>query len=299
MPFRPRARCCRGHGGVSARGVTRLAEQRGAPRQHRPVNRAVRVVADRAILGHRRMLPDERAALLGVAAVAGLVQRAANQQAVGAGAVRIVAIRARQLSLPHRVGRRLEEVRLDVGVAGIARLGLGALLDDRVLRRMQLVAVGAGDGVDVVRAAGPLLGDVAGVTAEAHLVLLRHRGPGVRAEIDDRRARLAAGNAAAVRGAGAVAGLALQLALAEGLRASCGLPCGVSNRPISGGSHLLWQPMHPSAPRRLKLGSSSWARAKSAAPSNTRANETTHVLTSIMLLFPLNRFFISAARASR
>src|SRR3990172_4134843 len=53
--------------------VARLAQVRGLELQKRIVIRPVPVVAVRAVLPHRRGLPEERAPLLGGALIAGLV----------------------------------------------------------------------------------------------------------------------------------------------------------------------------------------------------------------------------------
>src|SRR3972149_4380173 len=61
--------------------VARLAQVRGLELQKRIVIGPVRVVAVRAVLPHRRVLPEERPPLLGVALVAGLVYRGCLQEA--------------------------------------------------------------------------------------------------------------------------------------------------------------------------------------------------------------------------
>ena len=67
-----------------------LAEHRPAGRQHAGVIRAVRVVAIAAVFGSRRMLPQVRATLFGVAVEAGLVQRLLCELPLGCRAVRTV-----------------------------------------------------------------------------------------------------------------------------------------------------------------------------------------------------------------
>ena len=138
----------------------------------------MRVVAIAAILDHRRMLPNQRATLLGMAREAGLVDGRTDQQPIGIAAVRLVAVGAAHLPLAYRMSRGLHEMRLDIGVAGITRFGLRALVEHRILNRMRVVAVGAGDRVDIMRAAGPLLADVTLMALQAHGVLLRYGGPG-------------------------------------------------------------------------------------------------------------------------
>jgi len=128
-----------------------------------------------------------------------------------------MAVRAGQLALAHRVGIGLEEVALGVDVAGEALLVLGFLGKHRVGRRVDGVAVRAGEVVHVVGAAGPGLADVPRMTGQAHavlgldgcLVLL------FGAELDHRRARRASLYPAGVGAARTVTGLALVLPLPE------------------------------------------------------------------------------------
>src|ERR1035437_6676409 len=66
--------------GMPAAGVTLLAEPRTRDLEHLLVRRAVHIMAVRAVLGHRRVLPEVRAALLAVAGEAGLVHRRRHQE---------------------------------------------------------------------------------------------------------------------------------------------------------------------------------------------------------------------------
>ena len=79
--------------------------------QHRLVGGAMCVVTIQAILAHRRVLPQERTALLGMALVAIVVDRGFADHRLGArhAAVRIVAVRAGQLALAHRHVRRRDK----------------------------------------------------------------------------------------------------------------------------------------------------------------------------------------------
>ena len=67
------------HGGMARHRMALLAQQRRILLQPRLIDRTVRVMAQGAVLGHRRMLPQERAALFRVAGVAGLVHRRLDQ----------------------------------------------------------------------------------------------------------------------------------------------------------------------------------------------------------------------------
>jgi hypothetical protein len=62
----------------------------------------MRVMAGGAIFHHRRMLIEERAAPFGMTLVAGLVDRALDQQLGIGGSVRVMAIRTGNLSFPKR-----------------------------------------------------------------------------------------------------------------------------------------------------------------------------------------------------
>ena len=98
-----------------------LAQQRRLDLQHLLVVRAVGVVAVQAVLAHRRVLPQERAALLGVAGVAVLVDRGLQQHLVVGRAVRVVAARALQLALAHRHVAGAEQLGLLLQVAARAQ----------------------------------------------------------------------------------------------------------------------------------------------------------------------------------
>src|SRR6185437_10571911 len=75
-------------------GVALLAQHRYRQYQQVFLVRAVRGVAIEAVLAHRRVLEQERAALLGMAGGAGLVDGVGLQQRRGDAAVRVVAIDA-------------------------------------------------------------------------------------------------------------------------------------------------------------------------------------------------------------
>src|SRR5450756_1504869 len=77
--------------------VTLLAEPRRARLQQRRVGRAVRRVAVGAIVGDGGVLPEEGAALLRVAGVAGLVDRVLDEHLRRRRTVRVVTVRTRHL----------------------------------------------------------------------------------------------------------------------------------------------------------------------------------------------------------
>src|ERR1035437_7218398 len=104
---------------VPAADVALLAEPRASDLEHFLVRRAVHVVAVRAVLGHRRVLPQVGPALLGVAGEAGLVHRRRHQELLVGGAVRVVAGGA--LHLPLR-DRHVRVVRLLGDLSRVAAL---------------------------------------------------------------------------------------------------------------------------------------------------------------------------------
>jgi hypothetical protein len=100
-------------------------------------------------------------------------------------------------------------------VALEAHLRLRRRLQHRVARDVHLVAIHAGDLVDRVLAGVPAETDTAVVTLEALAVLFLDGGRTAEVKEGYRRAFLSAPHAAGVIAAGPVAGLALQLAVAE------------------------------------------------------------------------------------
>src|SRR5262245_41849169 len=85
-------------GRMAGLDVALLAETRLGHLQHPLVVRAVGIVTVHAALGDGKMLPEEGAALLGVAAVAGVVERHLLEERGSHRAVRVVARGARHLA---------------------------------------------------------------------------------------------------------------------------------------------------------------------------------------------------------
>ena len=109
-----------------------------------------------AIVRGRRMLPQERPALLGVAAVTGLVDGVLDQQLRRGRSMRVVAIRAGHLAVGDRMGRqvmRLGTLRL---VAGKADFALGDSGQRLVLWLMHFVAGSTGHVTGSVSATRPM-----------------------------------------------------------------------------------------------------------------------------------------------
>src|SRR5581483_354696 len=125
--------------------VALLAQARPRELEHLVVVAAVGVVAVQAALRHRGVLPEERPALLGMAGVAGLVDRVLLEERRGDRAVRVVARRAGHLPLAERHVGGLELGRPLLDVALPAGLDLGRQPELRLGRDVphHLVAVGA------------------------------------------------------------------------------------------------------------------------------------------------------------
>ena len=142
---------------VVDRRVTLLAQERQRRDEQLLVIRAVRLVAVQAALAHRRVLPQERAALLRVTAGAELIHVVAAQQRIGRRAVRVVTVDAGDLPLEQRHVRALAELGALRGVT--AEAGLVRVLEpeQRLIRglRHRVVAVAARQSAHLVRRAGP------------------------------------------------------------------------------------------------------------------------------------------------
>src|SRR5215510_608026 len=106
-------------------GVALLAQARPRHLQHEVVHRAVRIVAIRAVLTHRRVLEQERTALLGMALVASVVGRCVAQQGLRVAAMGVMAVGAGHLAFAQRHVSVAQDLRPDVLVTLEARVQLG------------------------------------------------------------------------------------------------------------------------------------------------------------------------------
>src|SRR5262245_20931843 len=166
----------------------------------------MRVVTDRAVLLHRRVVAHERPALLHVAGVAGVADRVAHHHRRPDCPVHVVAVGAADLALADRVARGPVDVSALILVAGEAHVRLGELVADRVLRGVHLVAARAGGVLGWVHGAVPVDAPAALVAGEAHLLLgVRRSRPLPREPLRDR----VLGGALQVLGRIAVASLAV------------------------------------------------------------------------------------------
>jgi hypothetical protein len=109
---------------VSAYGMTALTQPRRADFQQLRIAGAVRIMAVHAVLHDWRMLPDERAAPFRVAFITGLIHGGRDEKFWIRASVRVVAVGAGNLPLPHRHMRRPLELRPAHGMALEANLHL-------------------------------------------------------------------------------------------------------------------------------------------------------------------------------
>ena len=144
-------------------------------------------MAVQAILAHRRMLEEKRAALFGMTAIANLIHTVGLQQRRGRGAMRIVAIHTAQLALQERHMRALVEFGALNFMAGKAGLvdGLARRQTMSGEIRHRIVAVAAGQLVGLVNGAMPEDALTALVTGEALSILQRYRGFAFVGKADD------------------------------------------------------------------------------------------------------------------
>ena len=122
------------------------------------------------------MLPEHRAAFLGMAGIADLVHAVRSQQRSGGRAVRAVAVIAAHLALGHRHVRTLAELGALLPVAGLAGLG-DAWAPQQACggeARHRVVTVRACDLVGVMGRARPVKTLTALMAGQANGVLLLH-----------------------------------------------------------------------------------------------------------------------------
>jgi len=139
----------------AVRRVTVMAEEWRTHLEHALVDGAMRIVANRAIFGHRVMLVNERPALFHVTLVASLDDAVALHQLRADRAVRIVAIGARDFTLGDRVTRRPVEFGALLLVADETHFGLREL-DLHLVRRMHCMAGRTRNVARLVSAAFPV-----------------------------------------------------------------------------------------------------------------------------------------------
>jgi hypothetical protein len=161
------------------------------------------------------MLPQVRAAFLGMTLLTGIVDRLPGELCRCIVAVRAVASGAVHLSLQERMRERFHRLATLQLVTIEANLGLGRCLQNGVCAHVTVVTVDTGDLIDRMRAGVPAEADIAVVTAETLAILIFDRCRTGRTEERNCRSFLPAANPACVVTTGPVTGLALQLAVTE------------------------------------------------------------------------------------
>jgi hypothetical protein len=191
--------------------VALLAEQRWSLGQHSGVYRAVWRVADSTVLGHRRMLPKQRTALILMTGVAGFIRAVPYQHIVGRGTVRVVTIRTGRKPFADRVTERFIRVRALLHVAVVTNLRLRLCSGDRIVCSVDRMTVGTCQVLRFMHAAGPVHCNMSLVTFQAHTISLGYRAGALAAEIGYWRTLIPPTDALGMITARSVAGLALQL----------------------------------------------------------------------------------------
>ena len=145
--------------------VTLLAQGGAAGREQALVDCAVGAVAEAAVLGRRRVLPQERSALFLVALLAAVIDGGLVQAGVPEAAMGIVAVAAGGLALGYGMAGGQQQFRLYPRVASEAGL-LRPGGQCRVLLPVAVVATVAGHAFALVFTTGPVQGAAAAVAAE-------------------------------------------------------------------------------------------------------------------------------------
>lgn len=197
--------------GMAGRRMALLA-QRGRPLdQHGLVVAAVRPVAQGAVLGSRRVFPQEWPAFFGMAQIAGQIDARALQQEIVVAIVRVVATAAGHAAEPQWMAAGFKGVGAFLGMAGKTGFLLHQGIENPVAFCVDLVAGGTGQVFTLVGTAEPGQPPPGFMTAQAHLVLFGHRRRGAGSEGDRGIAVLAPALGARMFLAGPMAGFALQI----------------------------------------------------------------------------------------
>lgn len=169
---RPNSRDC---AAMACGFVTLLAEEGRTLLQQIVINRAVRVVADRAILGDRLMVAHKRSALLHVARVAGFDNAIARQHLFAGTAVRIVAVGANDLAFLDRMVRRAVDLSALLFVARETHFRLRLLVANPVVLRVNLMAGRTGDVARGMKVGLPMDALAALMAVETRLIAFFNR----------------------------------------------------------------------------------------------------------------------------
>ncbi len=162
--------------GMKLRHMTLLTQKWRALGQQVPMHRTVRLVAKAAILADWLVLPQERPALFGVTAKAGIVGGESEQIGRARTPMGIVAIGAAELTFADRMGKRPMQFDLLAAVTTQAGLALKSFNPHRIDTLMRGMAITAGQLCRIVMSSRPVHQVRLGVTGAADLILLVNAG---------------------------------------------------------------------------------------------------------------------------
>jgi len=191
--------------------VTLLTQQRRTLPQQRRMHGPVGRVTQAAVLGHGRVLPQKRPALLGMTGETRVVDGRSQQRVLATAAVRRMALRARHALVANRMRECHRALRALPLMTAEAHLRLLASIEHAIAARMYRVTARTRDLIERMRAAMPRGAGVARVAAETHGILILGRHGTLRTEGQNRRLALAAPYTLRVRSARTVARFTLHL----------------------------------------------------------------------------------------
>ena len=196
--------------------VATLAQEGPAASEHAGVIRSVRRMAKAAVFADGRVLPEVRAALFRVALQARVICRLSHEIRTDVVVMHGVAGNTVHLALRQRVRERFQRLRSLPLVTVIAHLRLCGGLQNGIPGRMAAMAVGACHFVVAVHIGMPSQADAVVMAFETHGILDSRLGCIKVTEADDWWTLLAASDTSGMFVTRPMAGLALQLAMAEG-----------------------------------------------------------------------------------
>lgn len=193
--------------------VALLAKLRTPPRKRARVYRPMRFMTIRTILENRGMLPEKRPAQLGMALIAGGIERGFDQRELAVDAVmRIMTIAAGHFAGTKRMAIRLVRIGALGDMTAPADFRLSGRRHHRILSGVAAVTICTANCFIGVGATVPAGAQVRIVAIQTHAVLHIRQGGVVRGKRNQAGAFLAGPDAARMRATGAVTSLALQLA---------------------------------------------------------------------------------------
>ncbi len=169
------------------------------------------LVAQRAVLGSRRVLPQERPALFCMTDITGYIHGRALQQEVIVAIVGVVAIAAGHGAETQWMAAEFKHIRAFFWMTGETGLYLRQGIENPVALCMDLVAGCTGNIFTLVCAAEPPQAPAGFMAAQAYLVLFGCRRLGADTESDRRIAVPTSALVARMFLAGSMAGFALKI----------------------------------------------------------------------------------------